>query len=59
MYIAIAVFTNQTTLPIFNDAEYYKLADIDFKEFSDLKYIRKMDILAYKYLFEAIKMLLY
>ena len=58
MYLAAAVLTEQITLPLFRNDDYYKSADIDFGAFHDLRYVRKMDMLAYKYLVEAIKMLL-
>ena len=57
MYIAVAILTNQDKLPVIKDDEYYRSTSIDFGIYNGLKYIRKMDIHGYKYLFEAITML--
>jgi len=57
MYIAVAILTNQDELPAIKDDDFYLSSNIDFGKYSSLKHIRKMDILAYKYLTEAAIML--
>jgi len=57
MYIAAAILTNCNRLPVFKDDDYYRSSMIKDNEYSKLGYIRKMDILAYSYLIEAVDML--
>ena len=57
MYIAAAILTNQSELPAIKYDNFYLSSNIDFGEYSNLKHIRKMDMLAYKYLTEAIILL--
>ena len=57
MYIAAAIASDQGTLPDLKDDSYYASADIRFDEYKKLIHIRKTDMLAYKYLFEAAVML--
>jgi hypothetical protein len=57
MYLAAAILTNQDSLPDLKDDNYYLSADVCIKEYNKLGYIRKMDMLAYKYLIESFEML--
>jgi len=57
MYLTAAIITNQARLPDLKDDDYYLSMLLHTKDYNKLGYIRKMDSLAYKYLFEAIEML--
>ena len=57
MYLAAAILTDQDSLPDLKDDEYYLSAIVRADEYKKLGYVRKMDSLAYKYLFEAVEML--
>ncbi|MCL2045418.1 MAG: nucleotidyl transferase AbiEii/AbiGii toxin family protein [Oscillospiraceae bacterium] len=58
MYLASAVLTNQTDLPVFKEDDFYISAEVRSEEYNKLAYIKKMDMLAYKHLVEAVKMLM-
>ena len=57
MYLAAAILTNQERLPEQKDDNYYQSTNLRMSEYSKLGYIRKIDLLAYKYLIEAVEML--
>ena len=57
MYLTAAILTNQDSLPSFRNDIYYQSADINTSEYKKLASIKKTDMIAYKYLVEAIKML--
>ena len=57
MYVAAAVLTNQSELPVFKDESFYASYEINYGEYNKLSHIRKMDFNAYKYLVEAVEML--
>lgn len=57
MCLAAAILTNQDGMPLFKEDSYYISADIPSGEFKKLSYVKKMDLLAYKHLVEAIEML--
>jgi len=57
MYIAAAILSRQDKLPDLKDDDHYRSSVVLVKEYSKLGYIKKMDILAYKYLIEAVEML--
>ena len=58
MYLAAAVLTNQTDLPRFKQDDFYISAEVRAEEYKKLAYIKKMDMLAYKHLVEAVEMLM-
>ena len=57
MCLAAAILTDQGILPALKDDSNYVSADIRYDEYKKLRYIRKTDILAYKYLVEDAGML--
>ena len=57
MCLAAAVLSDADALPSFKDDNYYATSSISLGEYNKLGYIRKMDLLAYKYLVEALAML--
>ena len=57
MYLAAAILTDQGVLPALKDDSYYVSVGIRADEYKKLSYIRKTDMLAYKYLVEAAGML--
>lgn len=56
MYLAMAILTEQESLPEFKDDEYYLVPNLINNEYKGLNSIRKTDMLAYKYLIEAFAM---
>jgi hypothetical protein len=56
LFLASALLTNQPCLPTLKDEEYYHSA-IPYGRYKVLNYVRNFDLIAYKYLFEAAKML--
>ena len=55
MYIAAAILTNQDKLPELKDDDHYRSSVIRANGYSKLGYIKKSDMLAYKYLIEAVE----
>ena len=57
LYLAAAILTNQNNLPDIKNDDHYKSTNISSFEYNKLSSIKKTDMLAYKYLFEAVLML--